>query len=70
MPYASNADLPASVRRALPWDAQVIFREAFNWAFDSYHGDEATAFRIAWTAVKRRYEKVEGHWLPKWVFEA
>ena len=64
MPYASNQDLPAPVRRALPWEAQVIFRKAFNRAFEQHHGDEATAFRIAWGAVKRDYDKIEGHWLP------
>jgi cation transport regulator len=69
MPYASNAELPASVRRVLPWDAQVIFRQSFNRAFELHHGDQVTAFRFAWTAVKRRYAKVEGHWLPQWVFE-
>jgi cation transport regulator len=70
MPYANNAELPAPVRNVLPWDAQVIFRKAFNRALERYRGDEVTAFRIAWTAVKRDYEKVQGHWLPKWVFEA
>jgi cation transport regulator len=69
MPYASNFDLPEPVRHVLPWDAQVIFRKAFNRAFEVHHGDEVTAFRIAWTAVKRHYQKVEGHWLPNWVFE-
>jgi cation transport regulator len=69
MPYASNGELPAAVRHVLPWDAQVIFRKAFNRAFERYRGDEVTAFRIAWTAVKQHYEKVEGHWLPRWVFE-
>jgi cation transport regulator len=70
MPYANNAELPVSVRHVLPLDAQVIFRKAFNHAFERYHGNEVTAFRIAWTAVKRDYEKVQGHWLPKWVFVA
>lgn len=36
MPYVSNADLPASVRRHLPTHAQDIFREAYNHAFDRY----------------------------------
>jgi cation transport regulator len=64
MPYASNDDLPASVRAHLPPHAQDIFREAFNHAFDRYGSDEAKVFRIAWAAVKRRYEKVDGQWIP------
>lgn len=64
MPYATNGDLPGSVRHHLPAGAQDIFREAFNHAFSRY--DEATAFRIAWAAVKRRYEKVDGFWQPRW----
>jgi cation transport regulator len=64
VPYASNADLPPSVRSHLPPHAQDIFREAYNHAFDRYGGDEGTAFRIGWAAVKRRYVKVDGVWLP------
>jgi len=65
MPYASNDDLPDSVRNHLPPEAQDIFRETFNRAFGRY--DEAAAFRIAWAAVKRRYEKVDGVWVPRWL---
>ena len=64
MPYASNAELPPSVRSHLPQHAQDIFREAYNHAFERYGGDEAIAFRIGWAAVKRGYEKVDGAWLP------
>lgn len=65
MPYASNDDLPPSVRDHLPPHAQDIFREAFNHAFDRRYGSEATAFRIAWAAVKRSYEKIDGEWVSK-----
>ncbi len=65
MPYATNDDLPPSVREHLPSHAQDIFREAFNHAFAQHPGDEATVFRIAWGAVKRRYEKVGSEWVPK-----
>jgi cation transport regulator len=64
VPYASNEQLPPSVREHLPPHAQDIFREAFNRAFVQYD-DEATVFRIAWAAVKRRYEKVAGEWVPR-----
>jgi cation transport regulator len=63
MPYATNPDLPASVRNHLPPHAQDIFREAFNHALDQYDGDDARAFRVAWAAVKRQYSKVDGQWV-------
>jgi cation transport regulator len=65
MPYANNDELPSSVRDHLPPHAQDIFREAFNHAFDQYSGGESTAFRIAWAAVKRRYEKSGSAWVPR-----
>jgi cation transport regulator len=56
MPYATNAQLPDPIRRHLPGDAQNIYRAAFNAAFARYgSAREATAHRIAWAAVKRRY---------------
>ena len=42
MPYAANDDLPPGVRDHLPQHAQDIFREAFNHAWQSHSGDEAT----------------------------
>jgi cation transport regulator len=68
MPYASNAALPASVRHHLPEHAQDIFREAFNHAFAAHEGEpgrEERAFRIAWAAVKRSYEKVGEDWVRR-----
>ncbi len=64
MPYASNDQLPAAVRSHLPPAAQDIFRKTFNRAFERY--GEITAFRIAWTAVKRRYGKVGDCWVRRW----
>jgi cation transport regulator len=64
MPYGSNDDLPPSVRDHLPPHARDIFREAFNHAWESHAGDEATAFRIAWAAVKRGYRKRGDVWVP------
>jgi len=60
MPYRVNVDLPPSVGDHLPEHAQDIYREAFNHAFAAHAGDprqEEAAHRIAWGAVKRRYEK-------------
>jgi cation transport regulator len=66
MPYASSDDLPPSVRHVLPSHAQDIYRAAFNNAYDRYAGDgESRAHRIAWAAVKRRYEKVGDAWAEK-----
>ena len=65
MPYAMNADLPASIRHHLPEHAQDIYREAFNHAYAAHEGDvrqEEAAHRIAWTAVKRSYEKYGDTW--------
>lgn len=62
MPYRTNDDLPAAAQR-LPEHAQDIFREAFNHAWNSY-GREETAFRVAWAAVKQRYDKIGERWVP------
>ncbi|HTZ77135.1 MAG TPA: ChaB family protein [Stellaceae bacterium] len=69
MPYARNADLPAPVRNHLPAEAQEIYREAFNHAWDEYGSREPArreeiAHRVAWSAVKRKYYKADGQWLP------
>lgn len=66
MPYRINADLPLPVRNHLPPHAQDIFREAFNHAYAEHWNDprrEEAAHRIAWSAVKRSYEKVNGQWV-------
>ena len=65
MPYATSAELPPAVRH-LPPHAQAIFRAAFNAAWDSYDGDEETAFRVAWSAVKKRYRKIGDCWVERW----
>lgn len=69
MPYASTSELPPAVRR-LPPHAQEIFLSAFNGACQSYtdrspNAQEATAFRVAWVAVKKRYRKAGGVWLAR-----
>lgn len=69
MPYASNDDLPPSVRNHLPPHAQDIYRAAFNNAWAQYSArepwrHEEIAHRIAWAAVKRHYHKVGDHWVP------
>ena len=67
MPYQNVSDLPPSVRDHLPKHAQEIYRAAFNSAWDEYKHDEERAHRVAWAAVKEKYEKDEksGDWTEK-----
>jgi cation transport regulator len=72
MPYSSTRDLPDPVRNALPAHAQDIYKEAFNHAWDEYkdpderrsdESQEEVAHKVAWSAVKTKYEKGDdGHW--------
>ena len=64
MPYQRLSDLPDSVREHLPRHAQEIYRAAFNSAWDEYNHDEERAHRVAWSAVKKVYEKDDetGEW--------
>ncbi|MFN2200188.1 MAG: ChaB family protein [Caldilineaceae bacterium] len=75
MPYSSISELPGSVRDNLPKHAQEIYKDAFNNAWAEYadaedrRGDasrEETAHRVAWSAVKKKYEKNDdGRWVSK-----
>ncbi|RUR74433.1 ChaB family protein [Chlorogloeopsis fritschii PCC 9212] len=65
MPYQNIDELPDSVKEHLPKHAQEIFIAAFNNAEKEYNSEES-AFRVAWSAVKRDYEKGEdGKWRKK-----
>lgn len=71
MPYSSTEDLPESVRSALPDDGQRIFLAAFNAAYEGTCKNdpdlEECANRVAWAAVKEKYEKQgdEGQWVER-----
>jgi cation transport regulator len=67
MPYSSVEELPPNVRNHLPVSAQRIFVKAFNSAYDDLKSgeDEARAFKIAWAAVKKTFEKRDGKWVRK-----
>jgi len=74
MPYSTTQDLPDSVQHVLSDRAQNIYKEAFNQAWDdckdpdkSRHSEdrEEIAHRVAWTAVKKEYEKVDDAWKKK-----
>ena len=67
MPYERLVDLPKGVRDNLPKHAQEIYLEAYNNAWEQYHHEEERARRVAWAAVKKKYEKNEatGNWKIK-----
>lgn len=74
MPYASISELPGAVREHLPKQAQEIYRRAYNNAWDEYAqigrrrgraSREETAHKVAWSAVKTKYEK----WGDRWVLK-
>lgn len=73
MPYQLNDDLPTTIREALPRHGQDIYREAFNHAWVEYEDPqkrrtlesrEEIAHKVAWSAVKRKYHKKNGDWVP------
>jgi cation transport regulator len=75
MPYKNLTELPESVRDNLPEHGQEIYKEAFNNAWEEYANpaarrdgasQEEVAHRVAWAAVKQKYEKDEhGRWVTK-----
>jgi cation transport regulator len=75
VPYRSNRELPEGVRDNLPEHAQDIYREAFNSASKQYDDPderrnpeddpEAVAHKVAWSAVKKDYEKRGDKWVKK-----
>lgn len=75
MPYEKIDELPPTLRRILPKDAQEIYLKAFNSALEEFEdpvkrrfGDpiEEVAERLAWSAVKKIYEKNDnGSWVKK-----
>lgn len=75
MPYKNKKELPNRVTDNLPSHAEEIYMEAFNSAWDQYdkpqerRGDasrEEVSHKVAWSAVKKSYEKnEEGNWIKK-----
>jgi cation transport regulator len=73
MPYKSISELPDNVKNVLPKDAQEIYKESYNNAWEQYadpdkrrgpESREEVSHKVAWTAVKQKYEKNEqtGKW--------
>jgi cation transport regulator len=75
MPYKSLSQLPDGVKDNLPKGAQEIYMEAYNSAHKQYKDPddrrdkaslEETAAKVAWAAVKKKYEKSDdGRWRLK-----
>lgn len=74
MPYHKKSELPSSVKDNLPEHAQVIYTNAYNNAFEQYkepedrrgnEDREETAHKVAWSAVKTKYEKRDKKWVEK-----
>uniref|UniRef100_A0A914BXT8 Cation transport regulator ChaB n=1 Tax=Acrobeloides nanus TaxID=290746 RepID=A0A914BXT8_9BILA len=76
MPYKTDSDLPEKVKDHLPKHGQHIYREAFNNAYEQYQDPtkrrdskeepEKVVHKVAWAAVKNKYEKGEGgQWYEK-----
>jgi cation transport regulator len=66
MPFKTNDDLPDNVLHSLTDEhARNMFRKVFNSAYEEYENEEQ-AFKVAWAAVKKEYEKnEEGRWVKK-----
>lgn len=75
MPYDKITDLPDRVKDNLPKHAQEIYMETYNSAWEEYKDKEdrkdnasreETSHKVAWAAVKKKYEKGEDDkWHPK-----
>ena len=68
MPYEVNADLPPSVRTICPSTRRRFSARPSTTPTPPTPTTRArreAAFRIAWAAVKRVYEKVGDEWVEK-----
>ena len=57
MPYRSISDLPREQVDQYSTHQKHAFLEAFNNAYDEYHGDESRAFATAHAAAQRAPER-------------
>ena len=64
MPYRTIAELPPGTN-LLPDGAKIIYKDAFNGAWETYadaEDREQRAHATAWAAVKQKYEKKNTRW--------
>jgi cation transport regulator len=57
MPYRTVADLPKAQTDQYNPHQKKAFLDAFNSAYDEYHGDEHRAFAVAHAAAKKAGDK-------------
>ena len=62
--YRRDDGLPATLRRSSR-EAQEAFIRAYDHAVQAY-GEGDQAYRAAFTALKREFEKRGDHWIPRW----
>lgn len=74
IPYKTNDDLPAAIRKVLPTSGQDTYREAYNKSWEKYEHlkdkasdvtddmKKAAVDSAAWEAVKKLYHKVGDMW--------
>lgn len=73
MLYKTKRKLPPAIKNTLPQEAQEIYKNAYNSAWDNYDDPskrregsrEEVSHRVAWAAVKKKYIKVNDSWEPK-----
>ena len=74
MPYQKITSLPTGVNNVLPKHARVIYKTAYNNAWNEYRlpkdrkddaSREETAHKVAWSAVKQVYKKKGDQWVKK-----
>ena len=56
-------ELPGTLRRSCP-EAQALFLRAFGEAAQA-HGQSDEAYRIAYAALKQKFEKRGDHWIAR-----
>lgn len=62
MPFKNISQLPESIKK-LPHKAQLIFLNVFNRSFAK--NGEDLAMKIAWTAVKGKFKRIDNQWVAK-----
>ena len=74
MPYTKLSELPSWVQHVLPKHAQEIYLAVFNSAWKEYtspkdrqteESREEVSHKVAWAAVKNKYEKIDEKWQAK-----
>jgi cation transport regulator ChaB len=61
--YGQGGELPDTVQRSCQ-EAQELFADAHAGAVQ-VHGEGDRAYRVAFTALKQKFEKRGDHWIPR-----